>query len=119
MIFNSWKVCVMNTDGTELTAIDFGDDPTWSNDGKSIVRQSFVDFSKVRIAKVLDDDGERVIQFTGDGCQVANEFIGFFTNHPAAAKVGEDALQQMGIGQQVDRGVACVVVHRDQRRLGR
>jgi hypothetical protein len=31
---------------------------TWSNDGSKIVRTSFVDFSKVRIAKVLEDDSE-------------------------------------------------------------
>ena len=31
---------------------------TWSNDGKSIARISFVDYSKVRIAKVIEDDSE-------------------------------------------------------------
>ena len=36
LIVQSWKICVMNTDGTELTAIDFGDDPTWSTDGNYI-----------------------------------------------------------------------------------
>lgn len=36
LIVQSWKVCVMNTDGTELTAIDFGDDPAWSTDGQYI-----------------------------------------------------------------------------------
>ena len=36
-IFQSWKVCVMNSDGTGLTAVDFGDDPAWSNDGKYIL----------------------------------------------------------------------------------
>lgn len=29
---------------------------TWSNDKKSIVRETFIDHAKVRIAKVLDDD---------------------------------------------------------------
>ena len=36
LIIQSWKVCVMNTDGTDLTAVDFGDDPCWSNDGHYI-----------------------------------------------------------------------------------
>lgn len=36
-IFQTWKVCVMNSDGSNLTAVDFGDDPTWSNDGKNIL----------------------------------------------------------------------------------
>ena len=31
---------------------------TWSNDGKTIARISFVDYSKVRIAKVIEDDSE-------------------------------------------------------------
>jgi len=31
---------------------------TWSNDRSKIVRLSYVDYSKVRIAKVLDDDSE-------------------------------------------------------------
>ena len=31
---------------------------TWSNDGTQIVRQSFVDYSKVRIAKVLEDGSD-------------------------------------------------------------
>jgi len=36
-IFQSWKVCVMHSDGTDLTVVDFGDDPAWSNDGKHLL----------------------------------------------------------------------------------
>ena len=32
---------------------------TWSNDGKTIARISFVDYAKVRIAKVIDDDSQQ------------------------------------------------------------
>ena len=36
-IYQSWKICVMNSDGSNLTAVDFGDDPTWTNDSKYIL----------------------------------------------------------------------------------
>jgi Tol biopolymer transport system component len=36
-IIKSWKICIMNSNGSNLIAIDFGDDPTWSNDSKYIL----------------------------------------------------------------------------------
>jgi Tol biopolymer transport system component len=36
-IIQSWKVWVMNADGSNLKAIDQGDDPAWSNDSKYIL----------------------------------------------------------------------------------
>jgi len=36
-IVQSWKIYEIKPDGTNLTSIDFGDDPTWSLDGKYIL----------------------------------------------------------------------------------
>lgn len=64
MIFNSWKVCVMNTDGTGLTAVDFGDDPTWSNDGQYILHPDPINrdenLNGAISVKILKSDGTNI-----------------------------------------------------------
>ena len=44
--------CDLNTYGGYCIAV------TWSNDGKTVARESFVDFAKVRVAKVIDDGSD-------------------------------------------------------------
>jgi Tol biopolymer transport system component len=51
-IMQSWKVCVMNADGTGLTAVDFGDDPTWSLDGKYILHPDPLNRDKNQPGKI-------------------------------------------------------------------
>ena len=67
-IIQSWKICVMNADGSNLTAIDFGDDPTWSNDSKYVIHPDPMNRdmnanNQISIKKHLPDGGDNITLF--------------------------------------------------------
>lgn len=67
-IIQSWKICIMNSDGSNLTAIDFGDDPTWSNDSKYILHpdpmnRDMNSNSQISVRKHLSDGSKNITLF--------------------------------------------------------
>lgn len=67
-IVQSWKICVMNSDGSNLTAIDFGDDPTWSNDSKYILHPDPMNrdrnsYNQISVKRHLSDGRSNITLF--------------------------------------------------------
>ena len=49
--------------------------------------------------------------------EVTGELVGLFAHHAAALEVAENAIEQLRVPQQIERGFAFVIADRDLRRL--
>ena len=63
------------------------------------------DLARRRRAR-LDDHGQRLVELARDGRQVADELVRLLADDAAALEVGEDAVEQLRVAQQLERRLA-------------
>jgi hypothetical protein len=68
--------------------------------------------------RALDQDRERLVELAGDRREVADQRVRRLAHQPASRDVGDDPVQEVGIGEQLERGRALGVGQLDGRGLG-
>ena len=64
----------------------------------------------------MNHDRQRLLELAGAGREIADELVGLFAHHTALLEVREDAVQQVGIGEQL-HGRRLLGLRKRRRRL--
>ena len=67
----------------------------------------------------LDQHRQRLVELAGDGGEVADQRVGRLADQPAPRDIGDDGVQQVRIGEQLERGRPLGVGQLDRLGLGR
>ncbi len=59
----------------------------------------------------LHDEGQGAVEFSADGGDVAQELVGLFADDACGLEVGEDAIDEAGVTEELEGGGAFFVTH--------
>jgi hypothetical protein len=70
-----------------------------------------------RRRRALDHDRERLLELARDRRQIPDELVGLLADHARALEVGQDAIEELGVEQELERRGALRPGDRRRRRL--